>query len=184
MLDPKLEDSLSRAIDLATESLHEFVSLEHVLLALLENTDAQEIFKALSVDIKSLKSQLTNFLNSELPKMENLLTNQSSEWKPELTIAFHRILQRAAIQVQSSGRHKVTTSSLLVSLMTEKDSHAVYFLEQQGLSQFDIVNYISHGVTKSSSKPHKIKKTGYRWVTPRGRRQRQGRPSREFCHKP
>lgn len=151
MLDPKLEDSLSRAIDLATESLHEFVSLEHVLLALLENTDAQEIFRALSIDTKKLKLQLSDFLKTNLPKIENQLTTKDQQWKPELTIAFHRILQRAAIQVQSSGRSKVTTSSLLVSLMTEKDSHAVFFLEQQGLSQFDVINYISHGIAKGTS---------------------------------
>ncbi|MCB0356748.1 MAG: AAA family ATPase, partial [Bdellovibrionales bacterium] len=161
MLDPKLEDSLSRAIDLATESLHEFVSLEHVLLALLENTDAQEIFRALHVDTKTLKEQLTDFLNHQLPKMENLLTNKESHWKPELTIAFHRMLQRAAIQVQSSGRAKVTTSSLLVSLMTEKDSHAVFFLDEQGLTQFDIINFISHGIAKGTKTPAKTNKVAF-----------------------
>ncbi|MCB9026078.1 MAG: ATP-dependent Clp protease ATP-binding subunit ClpA [Bdellovibrionaceae bacterium] len=150
MLDPKLEDSLSRAIEIAAESLHEFVSLEHVLLALVDNKEAQEIFKALKVDIKKLKQDLQDFLNKDLPKVENQLIAKNSQWKPELTIAFHRILQRAAIQVQSSGRNQVSTGSLLVSLMTEKESHAVYFLEQQGLHQFDIINYISHGVSKDS----------------------------------
>ena len=158
MLDPKLEDSLSRAIDLAAESLHEFVSLEHVLLALLENSEAKEIFKALSVDLDKLRNHLQDFLNKDLPRMENQLATKDSHWKPELTIAFHRILQRAAIQVQSSGRNSVSTGSLLVSLMTEKDSHAVYFIEQQGVTQFDIINYLSHGISKNSRSPMETKK--------------------------
>ena len=131
---------------MASDKLHEYVSLEHVLLALTENTDAVEIFKNCGIDVPELKNSLIEFLDKHCPRVNSNSLVDKNNWRPELTLAFHRLLQKAVIQVQSSGRKEVTSGHLLVSLFTEKDSFAVYFLEKQGLNQFDVINYISHGL--------------------------------------
>ncbi len=147
MLNPKLEQSLNEAVQLAAMNHHEFVSLEHVLLALLDNPDAKDILANCGADITKLRVDLEDFLSQNAPKIDNAIIQKFPTWKPELTIAFHRLLQRAAIQVQSAGKNEVTTGYVLVALFNERQSHAVYFLEKSGVQQFDIINYISHGVS-------------------------------------
>ncbi len=151
MLNPKLEQSLNEAVRLAAMNHHEFVSLEHVLLALLDNPDANEILVNCGADIPRLRGELETFLTQHAPKIDNSVIQKFPTWKPELTIAFHRLLQRAAIQVQSAGKSEVTTGYVLVALFNERQSHAVYFLEKYGVQQFDIINYISHGVVPNRS---------------------------------
>ncbi|MCB0419752.1 MAG: ATP-dependent Clp protease ATP-binding subunit ClpA [Bdellovibrionales bacterium] len=150
MLDPNLEVSLNRAVNLATTSEHEYVSLEHVLLALLESEETQDILTACGANLKELSELLKKHLESNAPKVNSEIIKGRDIWRPELTVAFHRLLQRAAIQVQSAGRNTVTHGHILVALFSERNSHAVYFLEKQGVQQIDVINYISHGVTKDN----------------------------------
>jgi ATP-dependent Clp protease ATP-binding subunit ClpA len=146
MLGHELEKTLNQAVELARNNGNEYVSLEHVLLALTDDLEVSEILIACSADLDQLKKHMAQFL-SQLPKVAKE-TAESEDWKPELTIAFHRLLQRAAIQVQSAGKDEVLSSHVLVALFGEQHSHAVHFLEEQGVTQFDVINYISHGVTK------------------------------------
>ena len=146
MLNPKLEQSLNEAVQLAAMNYHEFVSLEHVLLALLDNPEAKDILVNCGTDMAKLRGDLETYLSQHSPKIDSAIIQKFPTWKPELTIAFHRLLQRAAIQVQSAGKTEVTTGYVLVAMFNERQSHAVYFLEKNGVQQFDIVNYISHGV--------------------------------------
>ncbi|MDC0980297.1 ATP-dependent Clp protease ATP-binding subunit ClpA [Bdellovibrionales bacterium] len=154
MLDPNLEKSLNRAVTLARESEHEFVSLEHVLLALLEADETKEILSGCGADLISLNSALTSHLEKNVPKISGVIIENQELWRPELTVAFHRLLQRAAIQVQSSGRTTVTHGNILVALFSERNAHAVFFLEQQGVQQIDVINYISHGISKDEFEVH------------------------------
>lgn len=151
MLNPKLEASLNEAVRVAAENHHEFVSLEHVLLALLDNPDAADILTACGANLTALKQDLEDHVMKHSPVVGDEVIQNFPAWKPELTIAFHRLLQRAAIQVQSAGKKEVSTGYVLVALFNERQSHAVYFLEKAGVTQFDVVNYISHGQTSSSS---------------------------------
>ncbi len=151
MLNPKLEASLNEAVRVAAESHHEFVSLEHVLLALLDNPDAADILTACGANLSSLKRDLEQHVKNHSPVVGDEVIQNFPAWKPELTIAFHRLLQRAAIQVQSAGKKEVTTGYVLVALFNERQSHAVYFLEKAGVTQFDVVNYISHGTNSKTS---------------------------------
>lgn len=150
MLNPKLQESLSQAIELAHDFHHELVGLEHMLLALLDNTDVQEILKACAVNTELLRDDLEAYLaDSDSPFMA--APESLEELRPEMTMAFQRILQRAAIQMQAAGKSEVTAGSLLVALMNESESYAVYFLKKQDLDQYDVINYISHGVGKGSN---------------------------------
>jgi ATP-dependent Clp protease ATP-binding subunit ClpA len=153
MLNPKLESSLNEAVRIAAENHHEFVSLEHVLLALLDNPDANDILLACGVNLSNLKKDLEGYVNGHSPVVSDEVIKNFPSWKPELTIAFHRLLQRAAIQVQSAGKKEVSTGYVLVALFNERQSHAVYFLEKAGATQFDIVNYISHGSSSVGGLP-------------------------------
>ena len=144
MLDKPLERSLDLAFRIAYEKAHEFMTLEHLLLALLENNEIKKIFAACSVDIVSLHLELSEFLdtNPSLPEIKK----QELEIQP--TIAFERVLQRAIFHVQSSGNSEVSGSSVLVAIFSEQESQAVYFLKKSNLSRLDVVNYISHGMEK------------------------------------
>lgn len=149
MLDPKLERSFNFAFDLATGGGAEFVSLEHVLLALAtHDQEAQEILKACGVDLNTLIQSLEDFIDQN---HSGIVDHQNAGGRPEMTKALHRLLQRAYVQVQSSGKSKVTSGAVLVALFNEDESYARYFLEQQGASQFDIIQYISHGVSKNEA---------------------------------
>jgi ATP-dependent Clp protease ATP-binding subunit ClpA len=147
-----LEQSLHRALALANERHHEYATLEHLLLALIDDQDAAAVMRACNVDLDKLKRNLASYLESEL---ENLVTDGGEDSKP--TAGFQRVIQRAVIHVQSSGREEVTGANVLVAIFAERESHAAYFLQEQDMTRYDAVNYISHGIAKrpgmSESRP-------------------------------
>ncbi|QYO78599.1 ATP-dependent Clp protease ATP-binding subunit ClpA [Devosia salina] len=139
-----LEKALHQAMNLARERNHEFATLEHLLLALTDDRDTVAVLTGCDVDIDALKSDLEDFINEEL---DSLVVQNGQDARP--TAAFQRVIQRAVIHVQSSGREEVTGANVLVAIFAERESHAAYFLEQQDMSRLDAVNFISHGITKS-----------------------------------
>ncbi len=145
MLSKNLEQSLHRALLLATDRKHEFATLEHLLLSLTEDQDAMAVLRSCGVSIDTLRNRLATYLDTELVY---LINEEVEEAKP--TTAFQRVLQRSAIHVQSAGREEVTGANVLVALFSERESHAVFFLQEQDMSRFDAVNYISHGIAKVS----------------------------------
>ncbi len=147
MLSRTLEQTLHRALAYANERRHEYATLEHLLLALTEDQDAVAVMRACGVDIEKLRTELTTYLDNELA---NLITSRIEDSKP--TAGFQRVLQRAAIHVQSSGREEVTGANVLVALFSERESHAVYYLQEQDMTRFDAVNYISHGIAKTAQR--------------------------------
>src|SRR5881394_161214 len=138
-----LEQSLHRALALANERHHEYATLEHLLLALIDDQDAAAVMRACNVDLDKLRRSLTGYLESEL---ENLVSDGNEDSKP--TAGFQRVIQRAVIHVQSSGREEVTGANVLVAIFAERESHAAYFLQEQDMTRYDAVNYISHGIAK------------------------------------
>ena len=144
MLSRNLEQTLHRALGLANDRRHEYATLEHLLLALAEDADATTVLRACGVDIEKLKRDLGEFLDKDLA---GLVTDRSGDPKP--TAGFQRVVQRAAIHVQSSGRDEVTGANVLVALFSERESHAVYFLQLQDMTRLDAVNFISHGIAKA-----------------------------------
>src|SRR5256885_10294413 len=138
-----LEQSLHRALALANERHHEYATLEHLLLALLDDQDAAAVMRACNVDIEKLRRSLTGYLESEL---ENLVSDGNEDSKP--TAGFQRVIQRAVIHVQSSGREEVTGANVLVAIFAERGSHPAYFLQEQDMTRHDAVHYISHGIAK------------------------------------
>ncbi len=143
MLSRTLEKTLRRALALANARQHEYATLEHLLLALTEDQDAVAVLRACAVEIDRLRAQLTDFLDHEL---SGLVVDGVVDAKP--TAGFQRVIQRAAIHVQSSGRSEVTGANVLVALFSERESHAVHFLQEQHMSRLDAVNYIAHGIAK------------------------------------
>ncbi|NMM42915.1 ATP-dependent Clp protease ATP-binding subunit ClpA [Rhodospirillaceae bacterium KN72] len=143
MLSKVLEQTLHRALTLAGERNHEYATLEHLLLALTEDQDAIAVMRACGIDMEKLTGNLADYIDNDL---SNLVTLLSEDPKP--TAGFQRVLQRAAIHVQSSGREEVTGANVLVAIFSERESHAVYFLQLQDMTRFDAVNYISHGIAK------------------------------------
>src|SRR6187431_2073662 len=147
-----LEQSLHRALALANERHYEYATLEHLLLALLDDQDAAAVMRACNVDIEKLKRSLGSYLDSELA---NLVADGRQDSEP--TAGFQRVIQRAVIHVQSSGREEVTGANVLVAIFAERESHAAYFLQEQDMTRYDAVNYISHGIAKrpgmSESRP-------------------------------
>ena len=142
-----LEQSIHAALALANERKHELATLEHLLLALIDEPDAARVMQACSVDIEALKETLVNFIDDDL---STLVTDiDGSEAVP--TAAFQRVIQRAAIHVQSSGRTEVTGANVLVAIFAERESNAAYFLQEQDMTRYDAVNYIAHGVAKDPS---------------------------------
>ncbi|MEM7679687.1 MAG: ATP-dependent Clp protease ATP-binding subunit ClpA [Pseudomonadota bacterium] len=146
MLSRNLEQTLHKALAIANDKHHEFATLEHLLLSLTEDQDAMAVLRSCGVNIQDLKDQLAIHIESELAYLINM---EAEEAKP--TTAFQRVLQRAAIHVQSSGREEVTGANVLVALFSERESHAVFFLQEQDMTRFDAVNYISHGIAKVPS---------------------------------
>jgi ATP-dependent Clp protease ATP-binding subunit ClpA len=138
-----LEQSLSRARALANERHHEYTTLEHLLLALVDDQDAAAVMRACNVDTDKLRQNMATYVESEL---ENLVTDGSQDSKP--TAGFQRAFQGAVIHVQSSGRDEVTGANVLVAIFAERDSHAAYFLQEQEMTRYDAVNYMSHGIEK------------------------------------
>lgn len=138
-----LDETLHRAIAIATEREHELATLEHLLLALIDDQDAASVLRACNVEVEDLKNELNEFIDTDL---ENLKTETGEQAKP--TTSFQRVIQRAHIHVQSSGREEVTGANVLVALFAERESNAAHFLQQQDMTRFDAVNYISHGLAK------------------------------------
>jgi ATP-dependent Clp protease ATP-binding subunit ClpA len=147
MLSRNLEQTLHRALQLAADRKHEYATLEHLLLGLVDDADALTVLRACGVDIEKIKKDLTEFLDKDLA---GLATDRAGDPKP--TAGFQRVVQRAAIHVQSSGRDEVTGANVLVALFSERESHAVYFLQLQDMTRLDAVNFISHGIAKSPGK--------------------------------
>ena len=143
MLSRNLEQSLHRALALATERNHEFATLEHLLLALTDDSDGVSVLRACGVEVDKLRQELSSFIEDDLG---DLVTEKLSEPKP--TAGFQRVVQRAAIHVQSSGREEVTGANVLVAIFSEREAHAVYFLQMHDMTRLDAVNYISHGIAK------------------------------------
>jgi ATP-dependent Clp protease ATP-binding subunit ClpA len=143
MIAQELEVSLHMAFMEARQRRHEFISVEHLLLAMLDNPSAAEVLKACGADMENLRSKLTEHVNANTP-----VVSGQDEVDTQPTLGFQRVIQRAILHVQSSGKKEVTGANVLVAIYGEKDSHAAYFLEQQGITRLDVVNYISHGISK------------------------------------
>jgi len=143
MLSQNLEKTLHAALAAAAERRHEYATLEHLLISLCEDIDAVAVMRACNVDVDLLRNTVRDFLNEELTELVSPLGED-----PKPTNGFQRVVQRAAIHVQSSGREEVTGANVLVALFSERESHAVYFLQMQDMTRLDAVNYISHGIAK------------------------------------
>ena len=139
-----LEKSISKAFQVATEKNHQYVTLEHLLLSLTDEEDALNVMKACSVDTDLLKENLEHYIDNELDNIVNSEKNND----PQPTSGFQRVIQRSIVHVQSSGKSEVTGANILVSLFAERESHATYFLQEQEVTRYDVVNFISHGITK------------------------------------
>jgi ATP-dependent Clp protease ATP-binding subunit ClpA len=150
----QLEESLHRAVAYANQRKHEYATLEHLLLSLVDDEDAAGVMRACDVDLGSLRTTLTNYVDNEL---RSLVVDDGEDAKP--TAGFQRVIQRAVIHVQSSGREEVTGANVLVAIFSERESHAAYFLQEQDMTRYDAVNYIAHGIAKkagaSETKPVK-----------------------------
>jgi ATP-dependent Clp protease ATP-binding subunit ClpA len=138
-----LERALHQALTYANERHHEYATLEHLLLALVDDQDAAAVMRACNVDLDDLKRTLITYVDTEL---DNLVTGYDEDSKP--TAGFQRVIQRAVIHVQSSGREEVSGANVLVAIFAERESHAAYFLQEQQMTRYDAVNYISHGIAK------------------------------------
>ena len=149
-----LEETLHRAVAYANQRKHEYATLEHLLLSLADDEDAAGVMKACDVDLAELKKTLVNYIDTEL---RALIVDDGEEAKP--TAGFQRVIQRAVIHVQSSGRDDVTGANVLVAVFSERESHAAYFLQEQDMTRYDAVNYIAHGIAKKAgaSEPKTVK---------------------------
>jgi len=145
MIAQELEVSLHMAFVEARQKRHEFITVEHLLLALLDNPTAAEVLRSCGANMDELRKNLTQHITEQTPR---IAADREVDTQP--TLGFQRVIQRAILHVQSSGKKEVTGANVLVAIFGEKDSHAVYFLQQQGITRLDVVNYISHGITKST----------------------------------
>ena len=157
MISRNLEKSLHRALAYAIERRYEYATLEHLLLSLTEDQDAGAVLRASGVDVDRLCRAVLNYVDNELA---NLVAAHSDDAKP--TASFQRVFQRAAIHIQSSGREELTGANVLVAMFAERESHAVNFLQEQGMTRFDAVNYICHGIAKGPgrSKTQRVEGAG------------------------
>ncbi|WP_346797421.1 ATP-dependent Clp protease ATP-binding subunit ClpA [Halomonas sp. Bachu 37] len=144
MLSKELELTLNTAFTVARSKRHEFMTVEHLLLALLDNASAADVLKACGANLDKLRSDLQDFINSTTP----LIPENQSDRETQPTLGFQRVLQRAVFHVQSSGKNEVTGANVLVAIFSEQESQAVYFLKQQNVARVDAVNYIAHGISK------------------------------------
>ncbi|AQX19555.1 ATP-dependent Clp protease ATP-binding subunit ClpA [Bartonella sp. WD16.2] len=139
---PSLEEVLHRALTIAAQAQHEYATLEHLLLALLDDVDASSVIHACQVDLEKLRERLTNYIQSELDVQ--IKTNKDT--KP--TAFFQRVIQRAVIHAQSAGKDEVSGANVLVAIFSERESHAAYFLQEMGMTRYDAVRFISHGAIR------------------------------------
>ncbi|MCH1550322.1 MAG: ATP-dependent Clp protease ATP-binding subunit ClpA, partial [Pseudomonadales bacterium] len=144
MLSKDLETTLNEAFRVAKDKRHEFMTVEHLLLALLDNTIAVDVLKKIGADLSKLRLDLDQYIDSTTP----VIPQSDSERETQPTLGFQRVLQRAVFHVQSSGRKEVTGANVLVAIFSEQESQAVYFLKQQNIARIDVVNFISHGISK------------------------------------
>ncbi len=145
MIAQELEVTLHMAFMDARQKRHEFISVEHLLMAMLDNPSAAEVLRACNANLDAMRDQLGKFIEEHTPKVTG-----EDDVDTQPTLGFQRVIQRAILHVQSSGKKEVTGANVLVAVFGEKDSHAVYFLTQQGVTRLDIVNFISHGITKTA----------------------------------
>src|SRR6187399_3503305 len=143
MIAQELEVSLHMAFVEARQKRHEFITVEHLLLALLDNPTAAEVLRACGANMDELRKHLVQHIGEQTPRIA-----QDREIDTQPTLGFQRVIQRAILHVQSSGKKEVTGANVLVAIFGEKDSHAVYLLQQQDISRLDVVNYLSHGIAK------------------------------------
>ena len=154
MIAQELEVSLHMAFMDARQKKHEFITVEHLLLAMLENPSALEVLKACGTNLDELKKLLVDFIEEHTP----IIADGDAETQP--TLGFQRVIQRAILHVQSSGKKEVTGANVLVAIFGEKDSHAVYFLHEKGVTRLDVVNFIAHGIAKVGDSESEGKKDG------------------------
>ena len=147
-----LEETLHRAVSYANERRHEYATLEHLLLALIDDPDASGVMKACNVELTALKTALTLYVDTDLAA---LATSDGDDAKP--TAGFQRVIQRAVIHVQSSGREEVSGANVLVAIFSERESHAAYFLQEQDMTRYDAVNYIAHGIAKKAGQGGEVR---------------------------
>jgi ATP-dependent Clp protease ATP-binding subunit ClpA len=149
-----LEETLHRAVAYANQRKHEYATLEHLLLSLADDQEAAAVMRACNVDLTALKKNLANYLDTEL---KSLIVEDGEDAKP--TAGFQRVIQRAVIHVQSSGRDEVSGANVLVAVFSERESHAAFFLQEQDMTRYDAVNFIAHGIAKKAgaSEPRAVK---------------------------
>jgi ATP-dependent Clp protease ATP-binding subunit ClpA len=150
MLNRELEDTLSAAFQSAKEKRHEFITVEHLLLALLENHEAHQVLAACGANFDGIRKNLADFIEETTP----LLSDTLPDLDTQPTLGFQRVLQRAVFHVQSSGKNEVTGANVLVAIFSEQESQAVYILQQHGIERIDTVNFIAHGISKMSEQEH------------------------------
>ena len=149
MLSKDLELNLNAAFKGARARRHEFMTVEHLLLALLDNDAAGKVLRACGADMIQLRGELAEFVETPTP----VIPEDDAGRETEPTLGFQRVLQRAVFHVQSSGRNEVTGANVLVALFSEQESQAVYLLKKQNIARIDVVNYITHGISKVSDTP-------------------------------
>jgi ATP-dependent Clp protease ATP-binding subunit ClpA len=152
MLNRELEDSLSAAFKEARDKRHEFMTVEHLLKSLLDNRDAARVLVACGADLDALRKAVSEFIDETTPLLPDNIPNM--ETQP--TLGFQRVLQRAVFHVQSSGKNEVSGANVIVAIFSEQESHAVFLLQQQGIERLDVVNYLSHGMTKSNDEEEDV----------------------------
>src|SRR5574342_1372008 len=146
MISKELEGTLNKALSEAKRRRHEYVCLEHLLYALLQDKDASSVIVNCGGDIERLRKSLEEFFKGHLEVLPDGLNQE-----PQQTLSFHRVLQRAVIHAQSAEKKEVNGGNLLSAMYREPDSYAVYLLEEQGITRFDMVNYVSHGIAKNAN---------------------------------
>ena len=171
-----LEKTLRRALALANARQHEYATLEHLLMALTEDQDALAVLKACAVEVERLRASLMDFLDHEL---SGLAVEGTVDAKP--TAGFQRVIQRAAIHVQISGRQEVTGANVLVALFSERESHAVFFLQEQNMTRLDAVNYIAHGIAKKPGMSEERRVRGAEETESQEKQRGDARRSSAYC---
>ena len=151
MLSSELESSLNSAIQTARDARHQYITVEHLLAALLDNPPAVKAIRACGAEVRGLREKLEKFLDEYVPVL-----SEEEDIDPQPALGFQRVIQRAILHVQSSGKREVTGTNVLIAMFAEKDSHAVYFLSEEGVSRFDIVNYVSHGIAHTGDTPREL----------------------------
>ena len=173
---PVLEETIHNALTLAAERKHELATLEHLLLALVDDKDASAVLTACDVETESLRADLIRYLDEDLA---SLVVEEFEEARP--TAGFHRVIQRAVIHVQSSGREEVTGANILIALFAERESHAVYFLQERDMTRYDAVNYISHGISKNGDAAESRPILGAGQEEPEGQGKAKEDPLTAYC---